>query len=403
LRLFRFLAVLAVAVTAACTSAAVVGASPPAGGSPVPATVAATWSATWGTAQAQAIPVGPWQAQTLRMVARTSLGGSQVRIHLANTFATSTAAFAHVSVGVQQDGEWTRAVPVPVTFGGSASLTLAPGASAVSDPAALPTTANTRLLVSLYIPAGADITSAPVHQDPGEIEYNYVGSDVTGIRAPAGLTNTFSFTTYLASLDVDTAAPSTLVAVGDSITDGIGNVLDADTRWPDYLAARVAPLGYAVVNEGIVADSVTADQPGIQSITSRWQRDVLSVPGVRTVIDAGGINDLRAGVSAATLEAAQNALIVQAHAAGVRVLLANLTPCVGAPQCTGAFETQREIYNAWAYGGGSLADGSVDFNGAVMSTTAPTYLQGIYDSGDHLHPNPAGYAVMAGIVNASQL
>lgn len=364
-------------------------------------TVGAVWSATWATAQSGAIPVGPWQAQTLRMVARTSVGGTQVRVHLSNVFATSTATFGHVSVGVQLDGAWTQQVPVPVTFGGSAGVTLPPGTSAVSDPVPLPTTADTRLLVSLYIPPGAGITSAPVHSLPDEEEYNIVGSDATGNARPA-VSNMFNFTSYLAALDVDAPAPATVVAVGDSITDGQAATVDADTRWPDYLADRAAAAGFGVVNAGIVGDWVTQDQPGNQSLTNRWARDVLAVPGVRTVIDEAGINDLRGGVSALTLESAQNALIAQAHAAGVRVLLATLTPCAGASQCSGS-ETQREIYNSWAFSGGSDADGVVDFNGAVMSLTNPTALNPIYDSGDHIHPNPAGYDVMAGVVPLGQL
>lgn len=360
------------------------------------------WSATWGTSQATSIPVGPWQAQTLRMVARTSLGGDQVRVHLSNAFATSTATFAHVSVGVQLDGAWTQATPVPVTFGGSASLTLPPDAGAVSDPVALTVTPNTRFLVSLYIPAGADITSAPAHQLSAEYEYNIVGSDATANPRPT-VTNLFTFTSYLAGIDVGTAAPAAVVAVGDSITDGQGAATDADTRWPDYLASRAAPAGFGVVNAGIVGDWVTADQPGAPSLASRWQRDVLGVSGVRTVIDDAGINDLRGGVSAATLEAAQNTLIAQAHAAGVRVLLATLTPCAGDSKCTSAFEAQREAYNQWVFNGGSLADGVADFNGAVMSTTSPTYLNGAYDSGDHIHPNPAGDELLAARVNASLL
>jgi len=382
---------IAVCAAALLAAAAALFAGPRAAGLPV------AWSASWGTAQAQAIPVGPWQSQTLRMAARVSLGGTQVRVHLANTFATSTATFGRVSVGVQLDGAWTQAAPVQATFGGASSVTLPPGASAVSDPVPLPVTADTRLLVSLYIPPGAGITSAPVHQLPDEQEYNIIGSDVTGIAHPA-VTNMFNFTTYLTGLDVDTAGPQTVVAVGDSITDGTGAVVDADTRWPDYLAARAAPGGYGVVDMGIVGDWVTQDQPGNQDLANRWGRDVLAVSGVRTVIDAAGINDLRGGVSAATLEAAQNTLIAQAHAAGVRVLLATLTPCAGAPQCASGFETQREIYNSWVFSGGSTADGCVDFNGAAMSTSNPLALNSLYDSGDHLHPGSAGYDVMAGVV-----
>jgi lysophospholipase L1-like esterase len=386
----RVLATLAVVLALASV---VVG--PPARGTSV---AFAGWSATWGTAQSTPVSVGSWQDQTLRMVVRTSLGGTQLRIRLSNVFATSTAPFAHVSVGVQQNGGATQAVPVQVTFAGSASVTLAPGASAVSDPVAFPVAANTRLLVSLYIPAGAGIVSAPEHVLPDETEYNVNGSDATAVQAPVW-SNTFNFTTYLAGVDVGTATPVSVVAVGDSITDGNGAGTDTDTRWPDYLAARAAPSGYAVVNEGISGDWVTADQPYAPSVSSRWLRDVLSVPGVRTVIDQGGINDMRGGASAGTLESMQTTLIGQAHAAGVRVLLSTVTPCSGASGCGSSFEANRLAYNAWVRGG-TTADGFVDFDAAVGNGNA---LNPAYDSGDHLHPNSAGYAVMANSIQTGGL
>jgi len=360
------------------------------------------WSASWGTAQAQAVSVGPWQNQTLRMAVRSSLGGTQVRVHLANTFVTGGASFAHVSVGVQQDGAQTQAVPVSLTFGGSSSVVLGAGASVVSDPTALAVPANSRLLVSLYIPSGANITSAPMHQLPDEEEYNIVGSDAAGLQSPT-VSNMFNFTSYVTGVDVGTAAAQTVVAAGDSITDGTSATVDADTRWPDYLADRAASAGFAVVNEGIVNDWVTADQPGNQSLTNRWNRDVLTVPGVRTVIDAAGINDLRGGVSAPTLEAAQNSLIAKAHTLGIRVLLTTVTPCSGATLCTSAFETQRLAYNTWVTSGASTADGWADFSSAVSSPTTPSALSSIYDSGDHIHPGPAGYAVLGNVVSLSEL
>ena len=360
---------------------------------------AAPWSASWGTAQGTAIAVGPWQDETLRMVVRTSLGGSQIRVHLANTFATSAASLAHVSVGVQKNGPATWNTPVELTFAGAASVTIAPGAAVVSDPASLAVAAGTRLLVSVYAAPGANITSAPVHQLPQEVEYNYNGYDASGQATPAPYTNTFAFSSYIAAIDVNTTAASTIVAAGDSITDGTNAVVDADTRWPDYLAARVAPLGYGVVNAGIVADQVTADVSGAPSLTSRWLRDVLSVPGVRTVVDQGGINDLRAGVTAAQLESAQTTLIGQAHAAGVRVLLTTITPCAGQSLCTSSFESARQAYNAWVRAGTS-ADGFADFDAAIGNGAA---LATAYDSGDHIHPDAAGYELLAAAVNTALL
>lgn len=376
--------------------------NPPPSNSMHKAAVPVTWSAAWGTAQAQAIQVGPWQNQTLRMAARVSASGSEVRIHLGNYFATSTATFGHVSIGLQQNGPWTTDTPVTATFSGLKSVTLSPGSSVVSDPVSFPVSANSRVLVSVYLPAGANITSAPVHQLPSNTEYNISGSDAAGISHPS-VTNTFGFTSYLTGIDVDSPQSSAVVAVGDSITDGQGSPPDSDDRWPDYLADQTALLGYGVVDAGIVGDWVTRDQPGNQSVSNRWTRDVLSVTGVRTVIDAAGINDLRGGVSAAALEFAQNNLVQQAHAAGVKVILTTLTPCSGDSLCTSSFIAQWEAYNAWVFSGSSLADGVADFNGAVMGTTNPLILNPMYDSGDHIHPNAAGYEAMAACVNEGEL
>jgi len=360
---------------------------------------ATPWSATWGTSQGLALSVGPWQNETLRMVARSSLAGTEVRVHLANTFATSTAVFTHVSIGVQQSGPDTWGAPVELEFDGASSVTLAPGASTVSDPANLAVSANTRLIVSVYMPSGANIVSAPAHQLSQNVQYNYNGSDVTGSASPVPFTNEFPFTSYVSSIDVGTVSASTIVAAGDSITDGTNGVADADTRWPDYLGARVASLGYGVVNAGIVGDQVTADTSGAPSLTSRWLRDVLSVAGVRTVVDAAGINDLRAGVSAAALESAQTTLIGQAHAAGVRVLLTTITPCSGQSLCTSSFENARQAYNAWVRAGTS-ADGFADFDAAVGNGAS---LATAYDSGDHIHPNAAGAELLAAAVNTALL
>lgn len=356
------------------------------------------WTSSWNASLDHAQPVGPWQGQTLRMVAHVSLGGTQLRIHLSNVFATSPATFAHVSVAQQLNQAQAAQIPTPATFGGATALTLAPGASAVSDPVVLPTVPGERLLVSLYIPAGANVTSAPMHTYSGETEYNIVGPDATAMVGP-GVSNTFGFSTYLDGIDVDSATAQTVVAAGDSITDLGGSPSDADARWSDYLARRT-PL--AVINQGISGNWVTADQgaTGGPSLTSRWLRDVLAQPGVRTVIDAGGVNDLRGGVSAVALESAQTSLAISAHNAGVRVVLATIPPCFGASNCGSSFETQRQAYNAWVRAGSSGADAVADFDAAVSSGAS---LAGVYDSGDHLHPNAAGMLALAGAIDVSKL
>lgn len=357
------------------------------------------WTATEAFTPDHGQSVGPWSGQTLRMTAHVTLGGSQLRVDLSNEFDPAAVTFTHVSVAQQLGGAASVGVPTVVTFGGSTSVTLAAGADLASDAVALPTTPGERLLVSVYIPSSESVTSANLHTYSGETEYNIVGLDATTAAAPS-VSNTFGFTAFLGGLDVDAGSAQTVVAVGDSITDLGGAPADADARWSDYLARRT-PL--AVVNAGISGNQVLADEGanGGPSLQHRWSHDVLGVTGVRTVIDEDGINDLRAGVSAASLESAQAALAASAHATGLRVILTTITPCSGASLCTSTEEAQRLAYNAWVRGGaGGAEDGFADFDAAVGAGPA---LAGMYDSGDHIHPNAAGMLAMAEVVNLGQL
>lgn len=361
----------------------------------------ATYTSTWNTAPAYAPTLGPWANQTLRMVARTSLGGTQLRLHLTDVYSSQPAQIGHVTIGTQLNGPTTvETTPTAVTFGGSEAVTIPAGGEAVSDPVVFTVAPGTRLLISIFIPAGANLTQAPRHDFADATEYNYVGGDVSAAQSFTP-SNTFGFTTLLNGLDVSTTGAQGVVAVGDSITDGVGTGADTDTRWPNYLAGRVAAAGLAVIDQGISGNWVTQDQGASgPSLQSRWQHDVLNQPGVRTIIDADGINDLRGNVSAATLEAAQASLVASAHSANLRILLSTITPCAGDSKCTAPVETQRQAYNTWVRAGSSGADGYVDFDAAIAAGTA---IAPAYDSGDHLHPNSAGAAVMANAINLSLL
>jgi lysophospholipase L1-like esterase len=381
---------------AAVAAVALAIGAPTATGTPAVCAPGGPWTQTWNSALDHGQSVGPWSNQTLRMVVHTSVGGSQLRLDLSNEFSTGAVTFAHVSVAQQLDGAASVGPPTVVTFGGATSVTMAVGVETASDPVVFPTTAGERLLVSLYIPSTVSVTSANMHTYSGETEYNIVGQDATTMQNPP-VNNTFSFTSYLNGLDVDAASAQTVVAAGDSITDLANVPQDSDVRWPDYLAHRTS---LAVVDQGIAGNWVTSGGGTGPSLTARWQHDVLGVPGVRTAIDAGGINDLRNGVSASTLESAQASLVASAHAAGLRVLLSTLTPCAGDSQCTSAFETQRQAYNAWVRSGASGADAIADFDSAVANGAA---LAGIYNGGSPLHPNAAGMESMANIIDVSKL
>jgi len=356
------------------------------------------WTSTWNAALGYAPAAGPWGGQTLRMVVRTSLGGDQLRLHLSDRFATSAAVIGHVTIGTQMNGGSTQeTMPLDVTFGGSTTLTLAPGASAVSDPIPLATAPATRLLVSIYVPPGANMI-APRHDVAEESNYNSNGPDAASTQYYP-TSNGFSFYALLDGLDVPAGTPSTVVAIGDSITDGYRTDGDTDTRWPDYVAERAAAAGLAVTDQGISGSAVTFDQSFALSEVNRWAVDVLGQPGVCAVVDAGGINDLRAGVSAQTLIAAKLKLIAATHAAGLRYYLTTLTSDVGSAGSSPAEAAQWAAYNAWVRSGTTGADGIIDFDAAVDAGGA---LKAAYDSGDHLHPSSAGAAVLGNSASPSK-
>lgn len=385
------------AIAAAMLAVVVSAGTSPAATTPV-CVPGGPWARVGGQTLDHLQSVSGWSNQTLRFEATTASGGSQLRIHLSNEWSSNAVTFAHVSVAQQQNQAQSAGSPTAVTFNGATSVTVAGGAETASDAIAFPTTPGEKLLVSIYLPSGQSVTSAPVHTYAGETEYNIVGQDGTMQQNP-GVSNTFGFTAFLDGIDVDASSAQTVVAVGDSITDLAAIPNDSDTRWTDYLGRRTS---LAVVNAGIAGNRVTADEgsAGGPSLQTRWQHDALGVPGIRSIIDEDGINDLRNGVSASTLESAQASLVSSAHAAGLRILLSTLTPCAGDSQCTSAFETQRQAYNAWVRSGASGADGVADFDLALANGTS---LAGMYSTNSLLHPNEAGMEAMANIVDVSKL
>jgi lysophospholipase L1-like esterase len=206
---------------------------------------------------------------------------------------------------------------------------------------------------------------------------------------------------------------SAVAAIGDSITDGMRSTPNRNQRWPDGLARRLAQAGgppTAVLDLGISGNRLLSDSPCYgQALARRFGHDVLDQPGVTTAIVLIGINDINfaampahAGldcdvphtqVDANDLIAGYRQVVAAAHQAGVRVLLATLTPASLPPPR----EEMRQQVNHWIRSGGG-ADGLIDFDAALRDGAAPTRLQARYDSGDHIHPSDAGYAAMADAV-----
>jgi lysophospholipase L1-like esterase len=388
------------------------------------------WVASWiASPSDDSFPTDPglileplaWTNQTVRNVIAPHLGGSQLRLHLTNRFSSSATTFGHVTVGYQTSGA-NASFPTTVTFGGSASVTVAPGADVVSDPVNFTFTAFEPLAVSIYLPGIQGSISK--HWNSNATTYCSIlllSGDQTnawsGLSYPISINSWF----YLDGLDVvASSATKTIVAFGDSITDGFvsGTIaslpessapVNVNGRYPDVLQRRVeaAGLPISVINAGISDNELltAGTGPGGPSGLSRLSQDALTQAGVSGVILLEGINDLGlAGATAATLEAGYTQAIAAAHAAGVKIWLGTILPAANAvidgtllaPQS----ETYREQINAWIRSQ-TLADGVVDFDAALRDPTNPTVLNPQYASVDNLHPNLAGYQEMANIIPLS--
>lgn len=383
------------------------------------------WDATW-TASPQApttvisnLANAGFNNQTIRNIVFTSVGGNELRIRLSNTFGTAPLHVGRVTVGVELTA--AQLVPGtvhPVTFGGRAAVTIPAGAEATSDPVSMAVASDEDLAVSLYVPV---TTGAATYHLTAQ-QTNYVASGThTSDVSPAAFTTTAPSWYFLDGLDVRNArASGAVVAFGDSITDGANSQVGANDRWPNYLFRRLqAALGASapsVIDEGISGNRVLNDSPcfGVSAL-ARFDRDVLSQTGVKDVIMLEGINDIgfsqtpntgcsvpNTNVSAAQIEQGYEQLITMAHAHGLKIFGATLTPFRGAGYWSPAAEAKREAVNNWIKTSHAF-DGVIDFAKAVADPFNPQYINPAYNSGDNLHPNDAGYQAMANAVNLGLL
>ncbi|RXZ32221.1 SGNH/GDSL hydrolase family protein [Sphingomonas desiccabilis] len=357
------------------------------------------------------------EKRTLRQVVRLAIGGRDVRIVLANSYGSKPIVIAGARFA-SSAGE-VRTVPGSeraVTFGGKAVAVIAPGATVVSDPLPLAVAAGQDVAVSLYFAHAPVIES--FHWDGKRTGYVLEGNAL-GTPTPKVATTTTA-RLLLAGVLVDAPeAKGTVVVMGDSITDGAGATLEAETRWPDYLAARAAPRGIAVVNAGISGARLLSDGMGRNAL-ARLDRDVLAQPGVRTLILLLGINDIAwPGTpfdphapmpTLDALTAGYRAVVARAHASGVRVIGATLPPFAdalpGTPMAatyySPAKDALRNRVNAWIRTSGTF-DAVVDLERVLANPAAPAHLVRAFDSGDHLHPGDAGNKAMADALDLDTL
>ena len=356
------------------------------------------------------------QNQTIRQVARISLGGQRIRIVLSNEYGSRPLLIGAAHIALAGTGSAIVAgTDRPITFGGKASAIVPPGAPLVSDPVDLAVAPLASVAVSVFLPGKTHATT--FHWDGRQTAYLARGNQVATDRIKTD--STTGARIFLSGIQVEAAAPAgAVVVIGDSITDGNGATIDANARWPDFLAARLAPKNVAVLNAGISGARLLGDRMGVNAL-ARFDRDVLSQPQVKTVIVLLGINDISwpgtafdlhgISPSADTLISGYRQLIARAHARGVRVVGATLTPFEGALRGTPLDnyyqpykDDLRQQINAWIRSSDEF-DAVIDFDKLASDPSHPMRLKPEFDSGDHLHPGDRGNKAMADAIDLEAL
>ncbi|MFI8348838.1 SGNH/GDSL hydrolase family protein [Streptomyces sp. NPDC085596] len=368
---------------------------------PAEATVRGSGVVTWA---ASAQRVGAGADRAYRLIVRVSAGGSDLRLRLSNAYGDRPLTVDSAHAGLQARGAALRpGSNRPLTFGGDRAVTVPAGGTVWSDPLPGRVPAGARLAVSLRTPGA----QGPATGHEMALTTSYLGQDAdTGGDGDTGWTLTTGSWWYLDAVSVRPAHPRTgaVVALGDSITDGWGSTPGLDRRWPDYLARRLRAAGVGVANEGISGNRLLAGNSGGPSATRRLERDVLSQPGVRTVILYEGVNDLKAreGASAAEIVAGYREITKRAHAAGLCVIGATVAPFKGWLQWDPDAETVRREVNHQVRADGDF-DAVADVDRALRDPRDPERLRPDLDAGDHLHPDDDGMRAIAGAVGPASL
>jgi lysophospholipase L1-like esterase len=379
------------------------------------------WIASWGAAQQvpepqNALAPDELRDATVRQIFHLSAGGPAIRVHVSNAFGSSPLHFTSVHIARPLSAASAAIDPATdraLVFAGSADVTVPAGAEFVSAPVDYPLAALSDLAVTFHL----DAPPAPETGHPGSRTTSYY---VHGDSVPAAtLTDAKQIEHWYQVSEIDVLAlpgAATIVALGDSITDGHGATTNRNDRWTDVLAARLqasaGTRGIGVSNQGIGGNHLLTDGLGPNAL-ARFDRDVLAPAGVRWVIVFEGVNDLGGLARKDEASPAEHAelvrrviaayqqMVARAHAHGLRVIGGTITPYVGSEYYhPGAkSEADRQVVNQWIRAAGHF-DAVIDFDSVVADPNHPDRLLPAHDSGDHLHPSPAGYKAMG---NAIQL
>jgi lysophospholipase L1-like esterase len=373
------------------------------------------WVSSWGASQQipepqNALPTDDLRDATVRQIVHLSLGGSALRVHLSNAFGTTPLHFTSVHIAHPTSPAAAAIDPASdhaLTFAGNPDVTIPPGAEYVSDPLEMLVAPLSDVAVTFHL----DVPPVQETGHPGSRSTSYY---VHGDRVSAADLPDAKHVDHwydLTEIDVRTApGAGVVVALGDSITDGHAATTNGNDRWTDILAARLQvekkTRNIGVSNQGIGGNHVLTDGLG-PNVLARFDRDVLAPAGVRWLIVFEGVNDLGGLARIAEVPAEQHAALVarliaayqqiieRAHAHGLRVYGATITPYTGSGYYhPGSLsEADRQAVNAWIRAAGHF-DAVIDFDAVVRDPAHPEQLLPAFDCGDHLHPSPAGYKAL---------
>jgi lysophospholipase L1-like esterase len=365
------------------------------------------WVGTWATSPMGA-PAG-WSVRvfsgtTIREIVHVSVGGAQVRVRFTNEFGSDplTLSDAHVAVSAG-GGTINVSTDHPLTFGGATTVRISPGAVMYSDAVTLTVAPVSDLAISFHVPPQTmhDETYHGFADQDNWMAEGDVAAAAT-LPSPTKLTSWY----FISGVDVPAEdGTRAVVMLGDSITDGALSTVNANARWTDVLAARFHQEHgldrVSVLNEGIGGNRVLNDGFG-PSALARLDRDVLAQSGARYVVVLEGINDIgrlqrlqgpEDEITTQEMELGLKQIVDSAHEHGLKIYGATLTPYSGAAYATDKGEQIREEVNQWIRSSGNF-DGVIDFDQMTRDPQNPNRFNPLYDSGDHLHPNDAGYKAM---------
>lgn len=366
----------------------------------------AAWAAAWRTSPQAVPPAQPLAGRTLRMIVRSQATGSQVRVRLSNRSGTAPLPLGAVSVGRAAKGaDLVPGTVRPATFPAAA---VPAGADLVSDPVPVVAEAGQPIAVSLVLPQVPGV----VDGHPVALQTSYLSGPGDASLDDDGAAFTTTLGSWLVLTGIDVLAPhpvNAVVAMGDSITDGVGSVADTDSRWSDALSTRLArrggPASMAVLNAGISRNELLADhaETGDSPLT-RVGREVVDVPGATDVVLHIGTNDIAEGRSAEQIIDGMTSFAAIARKADRRVFLTTITPSSNGEHGTRRARAVRDEVNRWVRERGRYhADGVFDFAAAVADPDDSARLLRRYDAGDGLHLTGAGYRALAGTVDVTRL